>query len=72
MYESYSQAVDSPSKAVPPVNNTLFIFECRPNSYHSFISNRANVRNSVIMWLHRPKSDVIQRWGNDAIVGWGA
>jgi 2OG-Fe(II) oxygenase superfamily len=72
LYESYSQPVDSPSKSVPPINNTLFIFECRPNSYHSFISNRANARNSVIMWLHRPKSDVIQRWGNDAIVGWSA
>jgi 2OG-Fe(II) oxygenase superfamily len=72
LYETYSQPVDSPTKAVPPVNNTLFIFECRPNSYHSFISNRANARNSLIMWLHRPKSDVTQRWGDNAIAGWRA
>jgi len=71
LYEDASQPVDQPTKAVPPVNNTLFVFECRPNSFHSFIENRNGPRNSMIMWLHRPKSDVIQRWGSDAIVEWG-
>jgi 2OG-Fe(II) oxygenase superfamily len=71
LYDDSSQPVDRPTKAVPPVNNTLFIFECTPNSYHSFIQNRNGPRNSMIMWLHRPKSDVIRRWGENAIVGWG-
>jgi hypothetical protein len=46
------------------------MFECRPNSYHGFISNKRGARNSMIMWLHRPKQDVIDRWGEDAIVYW--
>jgi len=71
LYTESSQPVISPTKAIPPVNNTLFVFECKPNSYHSFVENRNGARNSIIMWLHRPKSDVIQRWGKDAIVGWG-
>ena len=71
LYASSSQPVDSPTKAVAPVNNTLMVFECSPKSYHSFIANRKGPRNSIIMWLHRPTSDVIQRWGSDAIVGWG-
>lgn len=70
LYSNHSQSVDSPTKAVAPENNTLFIFECTPRSYHSFIENRNAPRNSIIMWLHRPKSDVIQRWGTNAIVGW--
>jgi hypothetical protein len=70
VYENSSQPVDQPTKAIPPVNNTLFIFECRPDSYHSFIQNRRGPRNSMIMWLHRPKSDVLQRWGSNAIVEW--
>ena len=32
---------------------------------------RRTARNSMIMWLHRPKRDVMQRWGEKAIVGWG-
>ncbi|MBV8675495.1 MAG: 2OG-Fe(II) oxygenase [Acidobacteriaceae bacterium] len=70
LYNSSAQAIDLPSKAIPPVSNTLLIFECTPKSYHSFLQNRNGARNSMIMWLHRPKSDVIQRWGRDAIVGW--
>jgi hypothetical protein len=71
LYAHSSQAVDNPTKVMPPVNNSLFMFECRPDSYHSFIQNRNGHRNSIIMWLHRPKPDVIQRWGEDAIIGWG-
>jgi hypothetical protein len=71
LYESSRQLILSPSKAVPPLNNSLLVFECRPNSYHTFIQNRHTTRNSMIMWLHRPKHDAVQRWGEDAIVGWG-
>ena len=70
LYSHREQDVSSPTKAFPPLNNSLLMFECRPNSYHSFIENRGNSRNSMIMWLHRPRSDVVQRWGEAAIVGW--
>ena len=71
LYADRDQPVDAPDKAIPPVNNTLLMFECRPNSYHSFIQNRAAPRNSMIMWLHRPLGEAAQRWGEGAIVGWG-
>jgi Rps23 Pro-64 3,4-dihydroxylase Tpa1-like proline 4-hydroxylase len=70
LYSYASQPISSPTKAIPPINNSLLMFECRPNSYHSFIGNRSGPRNSVIMWLHRPKSDAEQRWGADSIVYW--
>jgi 2OG-Fe(II) oxygenase superfamily len=71
LYDSSRRSVLEPTKAVPPINNSLLAFECRPNSFHSFIGNRRTARNSMIMWLHRPKRDVMQRWGEKAIVGWG-
>ena len=70
LYVNSAQSVIEPSKAVAPINNSIFMFECTPHSYHSFISNRNHFRNSMIMWLHRPKGDAIQRWGDNAIVEW--
>ena len=60
----------APAASIPPVDNSLVLFECTPYSWHAFVSNRAKPRNSVVMWLHRPKADVIDRWGEAAIVPW--
>jgi 2OG-Fe(II) oxygenase superfamily len=70
LYRNASNPVDQPVAAVPPLNNSLLIFECTPYSYHSFIKNRRQPRNSVILWLHRPKAEVISRWGEEKIVYW--
>jgi hypothetical protein len=70
LYNSTKQPVLEPTKAVPPINNSLLMFECRPNSYHSFLTNPAGPRNSVIMWLHRPFEEAVARWGDHAIVHW--
>jgi 2OG-Fe(II) oxygenase superfamily len=59
-----------PSAAVPPVNNSLVLFECTPCSWHGYLANNAKPRNSVVMWLHRPKADVVARWGEPSIVRW--
>jgi hypothetical protein len=56
--------------AVPPVNNSLVAFECTPSSFHSFLANPRRPRNSVCVWLHRPKETVVAKWGNSAIVPW--
>ncbi|MBE7186690.1 2OG-Fe(II) oxygenase [Jatrophihabitans endophyticus] len=61
---------DGLAAAVPPVNNSLVLFECTPFSWHTFLSNRVSPRNSVVMWLHRDRSVVYERWGADRIVGW--
>jgi hypothetical protein len=70
LFDSFDSARFGPAAAVPPVNNSLVMFECTPYSWHAFISNRTKPRNSVVMWLHRPKDDVAQRWGEQTIVYW--
>jgi len=55
---------------VPPIDNSLLLFECRPDSYHGFLQNRRRPRNSIILWLHRSKEEVVARWGEDSIVRW--
>lgn len=70
LYNSTKQPVTEPTKRIAPINNSILMFECRPNSYHSFLSNPSGPRNSLIMWLHRPIDDAIARWGEKAIVWW--
>lgn len=60
----------APAVLVPPVNNSLVAFECTPHSFHGFVGNRRTVRNSVVMWVHRPPADVQDRWGAESIVRW--
>ena len=69
LYSSPRQPVNRPDAAVPPVNNTMLLFECGARSWHSFISNR-QPRRSVILWLHRTREDAIAHWGERAIVNW--
>lgn len=59
-----------PAATVPPVNNSLVIFECTPFSWHGFVHNRVKPRNSVVMWIHRDKAQVERRWGADSVVHW--
>jgi hypothetical protein len=70
LYRSGLDAVRDAVVSVPPINNSLVAFECTPASFHSFRSNRGQPRNSVIIWLHREKQDVLARWGASAIVPW--
>ncbi len=70
LYHSRRDAIDTPIIRVPPINNSMLLFECTPHSYHAFISNRRCVRNSVIMWIHRQKQDALSRWGEHSIVKW--
>ena len=65
-----SGTIEDPARRVPPLNNAMLVFECTPVSWHTFISNRRHPRNSVIMWLHRPYSDAVSRWGENKIAKW--
>lgn len=71
LYKSGSDDIESPVAMAPPINNSLLLFECTPTSYHGFIRNRRTNRNSIVMWLHRPKQAVVDRWGENAIVPYG-
>lgn len=68
LYRSADDDIRRPAAVVPPLNNSMLLMECTPSSFHGFISNRRNPRNSIIMWLHQRKSEVIARWGRHAIV----
>ena len=64
VYKSDQDTDDSLVKLIPPRNNSLFLFECSPHSYHRFVTNPGRTRNSIIMWLHATVSDAEARWGN--------
>jgi hypothetical protein len=69
LFDSLSGAARGPYAAVPPVNNSMVMFECTPFSFHSFLTNRTP-RTSVVMWLHRRKEEVVARWGEQSIAYW--
>ena len=71
LYVRSTDPTRKPALIVPPLDNSLLAFECTPASWHGFISNRHRPRNSIIMWLHRSKSEVVARWGAGAIVPYG-
>jgi hypothetical protein len=71
LYRSGADPIEKPVAFVPPINNSMLLFECTPTSYHGFIGACRNPRNSIVMWLHRRKRDVVERWGKDAIVPYG-
>ncbi|RDI48189.1 2OG-Fe(II) oxygenase [Nocardia mexicana] len=56
--------------SVPPLNNSMVVFECTPRSWHTFVGANAAARNCVVMWLHRPKDEAARRWGGDRIADW--
>ena len=70
LYHYQDDPVGKPAFIVPPINNSLLIFECTPYSYHSFVKNWHHPRNCVILWLHRSKDDAISRWGANKIIAW--
>jgi hypothetical protein len=58
-----SRADLGPVYVVPPVNNTLLLFECSPHSYHRLLANPGCSRNSIILWLHDTVEHAQARWG---------
>jgi len=67
LYRSVQDPPTQPVARVPPLNNSLLAFECSPYSFHAFLKNHEYPRNSVNLWLYRPKADVVARWGEDKI-----
>ncbi|MFC9893349.1 2OG-Fe(II) oxygenase [Nocardia sp. NPDC127579] len=59
-----------PDLLVPPLNNSMVMFECTPRSWHTFAGHNVADRNCLVMWLHRPRSEAVRRWGENHIVTW--
>lgn len=70
LYHFASDPVSQPAVRVPPHNNSILVFENGLDSYHSFLTNRRSARNSIILWLHRPKGEAIERWGSHNLYRW--
>jgi Rps23 Pro-64 3,4-dihydroxylase Tpa1-like proline 4-hydroxylase len=70
LYTSMTDPVDAAASAVPPVNNTMLIFENTPESFHSFISNTKQTRNSLILWLHRTVEETNRLWPSEPLYSW--
>ncbi|MFI0898479.1 2OG-Fe(II) oxygenase [Streptomyces sp. NPDC020983] len=62
LYGAEKQRDRTTTALVPPLNNTLLLFECSPHSYHRFIANPGRRRNSIILWLHTTVEDSESRW----------
>lgn len=62
LYSAAKQRDRTTVGLVPPLNNTLLLFECSPHSYHRFITNPRRRRNSIILWLHMTVDEAKTRW----------
>jgi hypothetical protein len=69
LYASATDPLRAPAARIPPVSNSMVVFECSPWSYHSFLRNRRAERNCVAMFLHRRREDAVARWGARRITG---
>jgi len=70
LFESRQSCISEPDAACPPENNSLVAFECTPHSFHVFLSNRRLPRTSLIMWVHRPLEEAIEKYGEDRLERW--
>ncbi|MGK8502443.1 2OG-Fe(II) oxygenase family protein [Nocardia asiatica] len=71
LYDHVADGAALPSVVlVPPLDNSLLLFEVTPRSWHTFAGNNVRDRNSVVMWVHRTRADAERRWGGDKIVHW--
>jgi 2OG-Fe(II) oxygenase superfamily len=70
LYTSAHCAVAEPAVRVPPLNNSLLAFECTPNSYHAYMTSPRWPRTSVIMWVHRPLEEAIEKYGAEKLERW--
>jgi len=61
-YESYT--LNRPSKRCPPISNSMLTFETSPASFHTYLPNKATVRNTLLFWLHSPYEHKIARFNH--------
>ncbi|KAA8890466.1 2OG-Fe(II) oxygenase [Nocardia colli] len=71
LYDNIAEGEKLPDLTlVPPLDNSLIMFEVTPRTWHTFAGGNTKDRNSVVMWAHRTKDEALERWGGDRIVYW--
>jgi hypothetical protein len=69
-YTGPNMRVRDAVKKIPPLNNSLVMYECTPNSYHTFIKNKKSARNSIIMWAHRSMEEAAEKFDINKLERW--
>jgi hypothetical protein len=62
--------IGAPVRTVPPLDNSLLVFECTPFSLHGFIGGHTTPRNVITLWVHRSYADAVALWGEASVVEW--
>lgn len=70
LYRDNTDRVEEPAAIIPPMSNSLLLFEITPFSFHSFITNRTTTRSSVILFLHTGRKTAVARWGKEHLARW--
>jgi hypothetical protein len=70
LYRAADDDVAAPALAVAPIENSILVFENTPASYHGFIRNHQHPRTSIILWLHRRKTEALARFGDAVRLTW--
>jgi hypothetical protein len=70
LYGASDAKPNDPVAVWAPENNSLVSFECTPNSFHTFLSNRRIARTSIIMWVHRPLEEAVSLYGEHNLERW--
>jgi hypothetical protein len=68
LYSKINQDIRYPEGKVPPISNSMLLFNCTPTSFHAFACNRRSERNTIVMWLHALPADMARRFGAESFV----
>lgn len=60
------------SSLIPPLNNSMLLFNCTPKSFHGFIANPRHERNCIVMWLHDDLATVADEFGVGSLTRFAA
>ena len=63
LYEQYADYVaHKPFKKIPPISNSVLMFETTPETFHTYLPNFSKFRNTLIFWLHSDMKKKIAKY----------
>jgi len=68
LYARADADLSAPAARIPPVNNSVLIFNCSGSSHHAFLRNNRIERNSIVVWLHASVEYMAAAHGEHAFV----
>lgn len=65
LYGDIAGDAPQPAVLVPPLDNSILVFECTPRTWHTVAGGNAAAHHRVGMWLRRPRRDAVPRRGGE-------